>query len=375
MKGPLALATAVLFAAPAVAQQGSIVYRLGLDTIAVEQFSRTATRFSGEVVRRNPTVLRLQYDVTLGADGRPTRATVRQRQADGTVIPNAPTELRLTFTADSVKRESVFADSTPTRMIAAKNALFLLTSPSVATMELLAAAQKRAPADSFLAIGAGAQPGWFRLAPARGDTLRLVGGPYAFQLRFDAQGALQTVDGNYTTNKLLGTRGVAGLDLAAIATKMAPGVLSARGTVSAGFGQVQSPVTIDYGRPLVRGRTVWGGTLVPFDTVWRVGANAATHFSTSRALAFGDLTVAPGLYTLWIQHTRNGTFLIVNKGVGQWGTQYDATQDIGRVAMQLTPTPESVEQFTIGIRQLATARGAIDFAWGPSVATAMFTMK
>jgi hypothetical protein len=183
------------------------------------------------------------------------------------------------------------------------------------------------------------------------------------------------VDGNYTTNKVLGTRGPTGLDLAAIATKMAPGVLSARGTASAGFGPVQSPVTIDYGRPLVRERTVWGGTLVPFDTVWRVGANAATHFSTARALAFGDLTVAPGLYTLWIQHTHNGTFLIVNKGVGQWGTQYDATQDLGRVAMQLVPAPESVEQFTITIRQLAQARGAIDFAWGPSVATAMFTVK
>lgn len=369
------MVAAVVYAAPVSAQQASMVYRLGKDTIAVEQFTRTPTRFTGEVVRRNPSVLRLQYDVTLGSDGRPTRATVRQRLADGSVVPNAPTELRLTFMADSVRRENVFADSTQTRTIAARSALFVLTWPSVATVELLAAAQKRAPADSFVGVGVGAQPQWFRLAPARGDTLRLVGGPYPFQLLFDAQGALQMADGNYTTNKMFGTRGPGGLDLAAIATKMAPGVLSTRGTASAGFGPVQSPVTIDYGRPLVRERTVWGGALVPFDTVWRVGANAATHFSTARALAFGDLAVPAGLYTLWIQHTRTGTFLIINKGVGQWGTQRDATQDLGRAPMQLAPAPEFVEQFTITIRAMPQNRGAIDFAWGPSVATATFVLR
>jgi hypothetical protein len=374
-KAGLIFALAVLGATiPARAQQASFVYRLGKDTSAVEQFTRTATSFVGEVVRRSPTVLRIQYDVALGPDGHPTRATVRQRQADGTPVPNAATELRLTFTADSVRRELVWPDSTQTRMIAARNAIFLLTWPSQATMELLAAALKRTPGDSVLAIGQGPQPSRFRLAPSGGDTVRVTGGPgYEMRMRFDGRGNMLLVDGTYTTNKVLATRGGGGLDIGAIASRLTPVVPSARGNATFTFGA--SPIFIDYGRPQVRDRTVWGGVLVPFDSVWRAGANAATHLATTKPLAFGDVNVPAGLYTLWIQHTRTGTFLIVNKGIGQWGTGYDSTQNVGRVPMPLTATLQFVEEFTIAIRALPQSRGAIDFAFGSSVATATFTIR
>ena len=107
---------------------------------------------------------------------------------------------------------------------------------------------------------------------------------------------------------------------------------------------------------------MWGGTLVPFDTIWRTGANEATHLATSKTIVLGDMTLAPGLYTLWTQHTRGGTFLIVNKQVGQWGTEYPASQDIGRVKMDLAKTPEHVEDFTITVRATGPNRGAMDFA-------------
>jgi len=85
--------------------------------------------------------------------------------------------------------------------------------------------------------------------------------------------------------------------------------------------------------------------------------------------------LAPGLYTLWTQHTRNGTFLIVNKQVGQWGTEYQAAQDIGRVKMELTRAPSHVEDFTITVRSTGQNRGAMDIAWGDSLATATFTLQ
>ena len=132
-------------------------------------------------------------------------------------------------------------------------------------------------------------------------------------------------------------------------------------------------VLIDYGRPMVRERTVWGGTLVPFDSVWRAGANDAAHLFTTRTLALGNLTLAPGMYTLWVQHTRAGTFLIVNKQTGQWGTQYDAAQDIGRVQMQMAATPSHVEEFTVAVKALAGNRGAIEMSWGPHVFIVPFT--
>jgi hypothetical protein len=123
---------------------------------------------------------------------------------------------------------------------------------------------------------------------------------------------------------------------------------------------------------MVRERSVWGGTLVPFDSVWRAGANDATHLFTTRTLTFGTLTLAPGSYTLWVQHTRTGTYLIVNRQTGQWGTQYDAAQDIGRVELAMTAAPDAVEEFTITLRATGNARGAIELAWGDRVGTAQF---
>ena len=118
---------------------------------------------------------------------------------------------------------------------------------------------------------------------------------------------------------------------------------------------------------------MWGGALVPFDTIWRTGANDATHLFTSRTLTMGNLVVPPGAYTLFVQHTRTGTFLIVNKQVGQWGTVYSAANDLARVPMQMTATPSHVEEFTIVVRSMGPTRGAIEMSWGPSMVSVPFT--
>jgi len=131
-------------------------------------------------------------------------------------------------------------------------------------------------------------------------------------------------------------------------------------------------VIVDYGRPQVRERTVWGGTLVPRDSIWRAGANDATHLFTTRTLTFGDVTLAPGMYTLWVQHTAAGTWLIINRQTGQWGTQYNAANDLGRVLLELKPTPEHVEELTITLTALGPARGQFSLAWGDQVASVAF---
>jgi len=138
---------------------------------------------------------------------------------------------------------------------------------------------------------------------------------------------------------------------------------------------MQSVVFINYGRPQVRGRTVWGGLLVPPDTIWRLGANEATHLATSRELTFGTVVVPPGLYTLWLFNAPGGPMLVINKQVGQWGTSYDPALDLGRIPVTMAPTPEHVEDFTIALRNVAQGRGAIDFAWGAQMATATFTVR
>lgn len=353
----------------AFAQDGAIVYRLGSDTVAVERWSRTASRFSGEMVTRSgAAVIRASYDLTLSG-GRVTAATVKRMQADGTPVASGPTEYRFTFGADSATRTIVWPDSTQVRSWAARNAFPSLPVFVYAPYALLAEPRR----DSVPAIGLGGNAvGFLGFEQLPGDTLRLRGAPYAMRMAF-GPGGLRYTDGSFTTNKAMGSR-AGSVDIAAVARAMKPtGVLSPRMTAYAGF--FQGPITINYGSPAVRGRTVWGGTLVPFDTIWRAGANEATHLATSKAIQLGDMTLAPGLYTLWIQHTRSGTWLIVNKQVGQWGTAYNPANDIGRVAMTLSPTPDHVEDLTVTIRSLGGPRGAFEFAWGDKVATAPFTVR
>jgi hypothetical protein len=365
----------LLAAAPsaASAQGALLVYRLGKDTLAVEQYSRTATGMSGEMVQRSGSaVVRFSYSIALGKDGRPTAATLTRALGDGTPQAGAPREVRYSLRADSAVREVVFADSTQRRAFAASRAMVNFPVFIYGPTELLAALRKGGAADSLPAIGQAGGLGFAGLTALGGDSMRLRGGPYPMVLRFDAANRLQSLDGRATTNKVVGERVAARVDIAAIARGMKPtGVLSAREDVRAAFGP-GGMVIVDYGRPQVRERTVWGGTLVPFDSVWRAGANDATHLFTTRPLTLGTITLAPGMYTLWVQHTRQGTFLIVNRQTGQWGTQYDATQDVGRVEMQSAAAPAHVEEMAIAVRALGPARGVLELAWGDRVMTVPF---
>lgn len=370
----VALAAAPLTTARVAAQPASIIYKLGKDTVAIEQFTRTASAMNGEMIQRSgPAVVRYSYTMALGKDGKPTSASIKRMNGDGSVPAGSPTETKFSVKGDSIVREAVFADSTQRRAFAAKGALINFPVFVFGPAELLAMMKKSgAPADSVSALGAAGGMGFTGFQSAGGDTLRLRGGAYAMLMRFDASNKLLSVDGTFTTNKAIGARSAASFDFAALGKSWKPtGVLSAREDVRAAFGP-GGMVVIDYGRPSVRERTVWGGTLVPFDSVWRAGANDATHLFTTRTLTLGSLTLAPGMYTLWVQHTRNGTFLIVNKQTGQWGTQYDASQDLGKVALTMSPTPSHVEEFTIAVKALGATRGAIELSWGSQMGSVTF---
>lgn len=372
---PALLTVASLLAAPMLpAQTASLVYKLGTDTVAIEQYTRSGNKISGEMVQRNgPTVSRVVYDMTLGSDNRPTAANISRFNGDGTPVANSPTTTRFKFTADSAIRENVFPDSVQRRAFAVAKAMVNFPTFVYGPTEILMALKKSGTSiDSLPAIGLTGNIAMTGMVPAGGDTLKLRGGAYAMLLRYDAKGALQSVDGSFTTNKAMGTRGTKSFDVAAVARGMKPtGVLSVRDEARASFGP-GGMVLIDYGRPLVRERTVWGGTLVPFDSVWRAGANDATHLFTTRTLDIGTMKLAPGMYTLWVQHTKSGTFLIVNKQTGIWGTQYDASQDVGRVALTMTPTSSHVEEFTIVVKALSGTRGSIEIAWGAMMGAVPF---
>ena len=131
-------------------------------------------------------------------------------------------------------------------------------------------------------------------------------------------------------------------------------------------------ITIDYGRPSMRGRKIMGD-LVPYDKVWRTGANSATTLKTTAAVEIGGTLVPAGTYTLYTLPGEKAWKLIINKQTGQWGTQYDQAQDLGRVAMKVQATAAPVEQFTVKIGDTA-AGGEIHLEWETTRAVASFTV-
>ena len=369
-----ALLLLVLAASPAVAQQTTLVYRLGKDTSAIEQYTHQNSRIAGTMVQRaGPAVSVVRYEMTYGNDGRPMSARIARSQPDGSPVQGQPNEVRFRAFPDSIVRETVRGDSVARQSFAVRGATIEFPIFVYGPTEVLSAIRKRGSADSIPALGLAGNPGWIGLEVAGGDTLRMRGAPYPMRLMFDGSNRLMLMDGGMTTNKVIAKPEQTAADIAAMARTMSPtGALSAREIARGAFG-AGGMVLVDYGRPMVRERTVWGGALVPFDSVWRAGANDATHLFTTRVLTFGQVVVQPGSYTLWIQHTRTGTFLIVNRQTGQWGTVYDPAQDLGRIPMQVAATPNHVEEMTVTVRNLGMNRGTIDFAWGPSIASASFT--
>jgi hypothetical protein len=131
-------------------------------------------------------------------------------------------------------------------------------------------------------------------------------------------------------------------------------------------------ISITYGRPYMKGRKVVGG-LIPYDRVWRTGADEATTLVTDKDLMFGNTHVSAGTYTLYTHAGEKGWQLAINKQTGQWGTEYDAAQDLGRVPLTLSKTPSPVEQFTIAIAD-TPAGGDLRLTWDTAQATAAFTV-
>jgi hypothetical protein len=127
-------------------------------------------------------------------------------------------------------------------------------------------------------------------------------------------------------------------------------------------------VTIDYSRPSMRNRKIFGG-LVPYDKVWRTGANAATSLKTDAALNIGGTNVPAGNYTLYTLPGQSQWMLIVNKQTGQWGTKYDQGQDLARIPMKVTQASSPMEQFTISLDKSGDDSAALKLAWENTVAS------
>jgi hypothetical protein len=133
-------------------------------------------------------------------------------------------------------------------------------------------------------------------------------------------------------------------------------------------------IRIDYGQPHARGRKVMHD-VVKLDEVWRLGANAATEFSTDVDLVLGGATIPKGKYTLFTLPTKAGWKLIVNKKTGEWGTEYDASADLVKVDLKARTLAEPVESLQITLVPGDGAKGTLTIAWGTALLSTEWAAK
>jgi hypothetical protein len=354
------------------------VATLGNDTTSIERITRVGDRIESDAIGRSPTLVRRRWQATLAPDG-----TVRDWSMH-THIANAPeSEADLYHTAvfgDSIVRvvRRTSRDTTD-RTYRQKYAVMVPWNAFVyGTWELLIHAA-RGRADStqvgiyFFEGWAEGGFGFGRVRPLGGDSLSVSssGLSGAGVAHVDAAGRLVSYSGAGTTYKQQVRRVADVPDLDAVFERLAANesgrapatAFSVRDTARASIDGLDA--TIEHSRPLARGRVLVGG-LIPYGRVWRIGANAATHITFTAPVELAGVPLDSGTYTLWTLPTERDVQLIINRQTGQWGTGYNARQDIARVPMRVDTTHASVEAFTIRVEPTPTEgpAGALVIQWG-----------
>jgi hypothetical protein len=108
------------------------------------------------------------------------------------------------------------------------------------------------------------------------------------------------------------------------------------------FSQDNLKIEVFYNRPFKKGRVIFGG-LVPYDVVWRTGANEATTFETSKSLRIEGKTLPAGKYSLWTIPGKEKWVIIFNRDPGQ---------DVLSVDLLPVIQEKEFEQFTIAFDQV-----------------------
>lgn len=341
-------------AAPSdVPERGAYIVTLGSDTVAVEQFARTGDHLAGTSLVRSPQVTVREYLATLRPDGTVSQLEVTVGRPEAT----APTQqIAMTFGQDSATVRVQQGDSASTFRVATPTPAFPSLGYSYALTELATryAAGHRATDTTLVLLPAGSRRTAqlaFRRLGADSAVVGSIAGPS--RARVDEQGRLLGLSGAGTTLDVRVNR-TDWVDVKALARGFAAreqqgqrlGTLSPLDSVQASVGGAQ--LNVRYSRPAKRGRVIFGN-VVPWNQVWRTGANAATLFTTSRDLLVGGQPVPAGTYSLFTLPRPDGWTLIVNRQTGQWGTQYDATQDLVRIPLEVRPVAQPVETFTIRV--------------------------
>ena len=368
---------------------GTFVSTLGNDTIQVERYSRTGEKLEGDILRRSPRVQVVHYVADLAPNGAIKGMTVNVRPVTSDSA-SPPAMSVTTLLADTVATLDVARAGVPDTAATGKKIYHGLVVPQVNFApasyaiyeEILRTSKLGTDSVGFAVISPGRNPPPTIWLTRRGrDSVAFTSTVFAGWTEVasvDAQGRVLGVNSTATTVKTKATR-VDKVDLEAIgkawaaaeATRPA-GQMSPADTVRSSIGATK--IEVAYSRPYRRGRVIFGSEVVPWNKVWRTGANAATQLTTSSDLMFGDKLVPAGKYTLWTLPTPTGAKLIINSQTGQWGTDYDPAKDFARLDLVTKALPMPVDQFTIAVVPQGSG-GTLQLMWDTTLYSIPFTIK
>jgi hypothetical protein len=117
-------------------------------------------------------------------------------------------------------------------------------------------------------------------------------------------------------------------------------------------------ITIDYSSPGVKGRKIWGD-LVPYDKVWRAGANEATLIATDKDIQVEGKPLPAGKYSLYAIPGEKEWTIIINSATGQWGINHDGTttEDPAKDVLRVTVKPVNCPEFNERLTYMVDANG------------------
>lgn len=361
-----------LSACAAGTEEKAFVETLGTDTMAVERYVRTADRIEGTRITRMGATQLVHYVADLGPEGDITRLAIEWTTPETNPDGPAGRSATMTMGEDSAVVEVTGGNNPGTTMVAVSDNTIPMVGITPLTLGLFEHAVKQGVESGRDSLAVELlYPGRQTLLPNKvvrfgADSVRMDYFGMPILARIDADGNLLGRSGEQTTMRVV-THAAAQVDIDALARDFAArdargegiGTPSPSEDVRATLGSANIEIT--YSRPAMRGREIWGG-LVPHGEVWRTGANAATSFTTDRDLMIGDQRVPAGSYTLWSTFGEESATLIINSQTGQWGTQYDESQDFARVPMEREALDESVERFTIAVTG-TEGGGALQLSW------------
>lgn len=120
--------------------------------------------------------------------------------------------------------------------------------------------------------------------------------------------------------------------------------------------------TVTYSRPGAKGRTVFGGEIVPFDKEWRTGANSATMINFDDKVKMEGNEIPAGKYSLFTIPSKNEWTVIINKDISGSSVR-DASKDLVSFKVKPQALPMHVETFTISFNEFTNTGAFLDLSW------------